>query len=103
MERGRALRYLIRFELARREGDDPGGRDARLADLIEAAWSASGPPLVLGLDCDGDAFPDQAPDGELMAAVLGGECDCRLVLDSGEARTLPAQAGERVRGGSREW
>lgn len=102
MERGRALRYLIRFELARREGDDPGGRDARLADLIEAAFNASGAPLVLGVDCDGDAFPDQAPSGEILAAVLGGECDCRLVAD-GEARALPPQAGERLGGGSRGW
>lgn len=110
LPRGKALRLLIRVELARREGESPDGKDAALADLIEGFFDEREPPLDIGLDCNGDGVPDFKGDAKAaLEAVASGVCDCRAevrveapraVVQAEPERALPA---EKKKGGSREW
>lgn len=89
MPRGTAVRMLIRYEIARRWGHHPDGRDARIADFIEEALNDAA-PLLLGFDCDGDGLPDVHTQEEAEAALLAvatGTCECRAFVPSSD-RTM---------------
>lgn len=102
MPRGTAIRMLIRYEIAKRWGLHPDGRDARIADFVEEALN-DGEPLLLGFDCDGDGLPDVHTQAEAEAALMAvatGSCECRAFVSTSE-RTMapPPESNKPKRGG----